>query len=127
MSASKRAREMSRHCPLTNASEGAGGRPVGAMLLAPSRGCRVTVGRCWTAFTAEEEKNRCHKVDDFHVVLGCSGRQGCRVGERSREQHVAGRREKALLDWEALYTLSLRLWKCQYLLNVTLLLLKFSN
>lgn len=75
MSASKRTREMSTHCPLTKASEGAKGRQVwatpeveGDSLLssAPSKGCRVTVGRLWAAFTAEE-KERCDKVADFHT------------------------------------------------------------
>lgn len=64
MSASKRAREMSTHCPLTKAREGAEGRQVWAVppvegdsLLcpAPSKGCRVTVGSFWAAFTAEEK------------------------------------------------------------------------
>lgn len=54
------------HCPLTKAREGAEGRLVCTILLAPSRGCRVTVGRHWAAFTAEE-KGRRDMVDDFHV------------------------------------------------------------
>lgn len=87
MSTSKRAREMSRHRPETNASEGAGGRPAGAPQLAPSRGCRVTAGRCWTAFTAEgEEKNRRHEVGgltwpwDAQVGRGAGGGGTGRIG-----------------------------------------------
>lgn len=71
MSASKRAREMSTHCPLTKAREGAEGRQVWAtppvesdslLSSAPSKGSRVTVGRLWAALTAEE-KDRCDQVD----------------------------------------------------------------
>lgn len=63
---------MSTHCPLTKAREGADGRQAWAMLLlvdgdslmpsAPSKGCRVTVERCWAAVTVEEKgKDRCYR------------------------------------------------------------------
>lgn len=86
MSASKRAREMSTHRPLTKPSEGAEGRWVCATLpSAPSKGCRVTLGRRWAAFTAEEEKDRGDNTEDFHRVLGGAGRQRRRPGTGPRE------------------------------------------
>lgn len=98
MSASKRAREMSTHRPLTKAREGAEGRQAwttppaeGNSLLssASSKGCRVTEGRLWAAFTAEE-KDICDKVDDFHSTLGVLG--------QAKEKGRDGTREKAWLD-----------------------------
>lgn len=101
MSASKRAREMSTHCPLTKAREGAEGRLVCDTPLASSKGCKVTVERCWAAFTAEEEENqRCDKVDDFHMPWDAQAGKGGRQGQE--KLHVAGRREKALLDCKGL-------------------------
>ena len=88
MSASKRAREMSTHRPLTKAREGAEGRQAwttppaeGNSLLssASSKGCRVTEGRLWA-----------DKVDDFHSTLGVLG--------QAKEKGRDGTREKAWLD-----------------------------
>lgn len=84
MSASKRAREMSMHCPLTKAREGAEGRPVCAMLLAPSKGRRVTVRRRWTAFTAKEKRT------DVTRWMTWTWPLDAQAGKGHRELHTAG-------------------------------------
>lgn len=116
MSASKRAREISIHCPLTKARDGAAGRQVWAMLLlplgegdsmwpsAPSKDCRVTLGRRWAASTAEEEKDKGDDLDGSEMLSrrgGGGGWQGQGQGWGwAGELRRAGRGEKVVLDRE---------------------------
>lgn len=91
MSASKRAREMSMHCPLTKVREGAEGKPVCATLLAPSKGCRVTVWRRWAAFTVKQKRRTdVTRWVTFTWPLGAQAGKGGGQAQGHRELHRAG-------------------------------------